>query len=133
MKNIFIKIWLLLTILTIVSFVSRNDSYTYNKYTNLSDSSLFYWKLDSNGCANIRTFIICKSIVAKYNLLEYTKDSVKKYLGPGNIVEDSGDFIYFIHTDCNKNGVIIDSLDKCWVRVRFLDNKKVKDFLYECN
>ncbi len=112
---------------------SKNNIYKYQINKKQIDSINQLWLLDSTGCNKVRTFGMCKQIVYYHNLLDKNNDSINFYLGPPNKIVSKNEWRYNVQCSCDLNGNCIDSLDYCWVTIKFKSKMEVLDVLYICN
>ncbi|WP_457618868.1 hypothetical protein [Lutibacter sp.] len=118
----------------LLSFNKRNDSVlNLNNKNQIKDSIVQKWKNDSLGCKSIRNIDMCNDIVNKYDLQNAKSEKILKYLGNPNRIENKVNWIYYIYSECDSKEILIDSLDKSWVNIRFNQNMTMKRTLFGCN
>jgi hypothetical protein len=110
---------ILITCLSI--FIDCNNK--ERKYINQNSDLNQYkndWKLDKNGCLNLRNIKLADSLISKFDLTRKSKEDFLKVFGEPNKFEQD-ELIYYFDCACDENSDI--NGDKCYATFYFKDNK----------
>lgn len=95
-----------------------------------SDSLITKWKEDSLGCKKIRSSLLIKKIIDKYELKAKGAGYVRQLLGEPNRIENADDsgivLRYYFDTCCKNDKLYLEECDYSWVTFDYknkLDNQ----------
>jgi len=96
----------------------------------INQKTLEVWKMDENGCSNLRDVEMAKYIRDSVFYQGREESWVLNKLGNPDLKE-ADNWKYYFDTFC-KDDVKVDSLDNCWLSIKLVDNKTKYVDIY-CN
>jgi len=110
-----------ITIISLLSLFSCISLFSHKK----EEDNLMYWKLDVFGCKGYRNKEHAYYIRDSLDLRNTNKRFVINKIGTPDLIKTNNNEIilkYYFDSKCN-NGVLIDSIDYCWVEIQLISNR----------